>query len=129
MVLVEKRRVDDEADPGFVLLPGGHVERSESFEDALRREMREELGIRVLKLAPIDIHYHLATDGEKQRVHYFHVRKWNGIIRSMEADRVYWESRLSSLSDVMERRIVRKLLNRVNLDVRPLQKSLGHKIV
>src|SRR5436190_12278053 len=29
-VLVEKRRADDEADPGLALLPGGHVETGES---------------------------------------------------------------------------------------------------
>src|SRR6266566_7036760 len=31
-VLVEKRRADDDADPGLVLLPGGHVEVGESLE-------------------------------------------------------------------------------------------------
>src|SRR6266487_4854134 len=46
-VLVEKRRVDDDADPGLVLLPGGHVEVGESLNRALKREMREELGIKV----------------------------------------------------------------------------------
>jgi 8-oxo-dGTP pyrophosphatase MutT (NUDIX family) len=44
-VLVEKRRVDDDADPGQVLLPGGYVEVGESLNQALKREMREELGI------------------------------------------------------------------------------------
>ncbi len=29
-VLVEKRRADDEADPGLTFLPGGHVEPGES---------------------------------------------------------------------------------------------------
>src|SRR2546422_5193214 len=43
-VLVEKRRADDHADPGLVLLPGGHVEVGESLNRALKREMREELG-------------------------------------------------------------------------------------
>ena len=46
-VLVEKRRADDDADPGLVLLPGGHVEPGESLNRALKREMLEELGIRV----------------------------------------------------------------------------------
>src|SRR5213594_594894 len=51
-VLVEKRRADDEADPGLTLLPGGHVEPEESLDQALKREIREELGIRVEKDNP-----------------------------------------------------------------------------
>ena|SRR5437667_113720 len=39
-VLVEKRRVDDDADPGLVLLPGGHVEPGESLNRALKRDAR-----------------------------------------------------------------------------------------
>ena len=37
-VLVEKRRADDDADPGRILLPGGHVEAGESLNRALERE-------------------------------------------------------------------------------------------
>ena len=32
-------------DPGFIAIPGGHTENEETPEEALRREMREELGI------------------------------------------------------------------------------------
>ena len=31
---MEKRRTDDEADPGLVMVPGGHVETGESFMKA-----------------------------------------------------------------------------------------------
>jgi 8-oxo-dGTP diphosphatase len=108
-VLVETRR-DDDTDPGFVLLPGGHVETGESLKSALAREMREELGIIVAKIVPVGIRYHVATDGERQRVHYFHVREWTGKISSREAERVYWESKVDRLSDKAERRIVRRFL-------------------
>jgi len=109
MVLVEKRRADDEADPGLVMLPGGHVDSAESLDHALRREMKEELGIRVGKIIPVLVRYYTASNGERQRIHYFHIKDWKGEIKSREAERVYWEPRLVNLEDATERRIARKL--------------------
>jgi len=111
-VLVEKRRADDDADPGRVLLPGGHVESEESLHQALSREMGEELGIRVEKATPIGVRYYTASNGERQRIHYFHVKAWTGKIVSNEAESVYWESDLKNLSDTQERKIVARLLKR-----------------
>src|SRR5439155_13266609 len=93
--LVEKRRDDEDADPGYVEIPGGHVERDETLEDALRREMKEELGIRVEKAKLVHRGMYRATNGERGRIHYFHVEKWTGKIVSKEAERVYWESDVS----------------------------------
>ena len=109
-VLVEKRRADDEADPGLTFLPGGHVEPGESLDQALKREMREELGIRVEKTTLLLVRLYTASNGERQRIHYFHIIAWKGRIRSREAETVYWESEFQNLSDAVERRIVRTLL-------------------
>ena len=110
-VLVEKRRADDDADPGLVLLPGGHVEVGESLNQALEREMQEELGIRVQRITPIRVRYYTASNGERQRIHYLHIKDWKGKITSSEAETVYWESDISHLSDTIERKIVLKLLS------------------
>jgi len=114
-VLVEKRRADDKADPGLVMLPGGHVEPNESISEALKREMREELGIRIEKILPARIRYYTASNGERQRIHYFHVRNWNGKIESNEAETVYWESNVKNLSDETERKIVQQLIRQGSL--------------
>jgi 8-oxo-dGTP diphosphatase len=108
--LVEKRRADDEADPGYIEIPGGHVDKDETLEAALRREMREELGIQVENPKLVQKSLATATNGERQRIHYFHVEKWNGRIVSGEADRVYWESEVSNLSIPPDRRAVRRTL-------------------
>ena len=113
-VLVEKRRADDDADAGLVLLPGGHVEVGESLTRALKREMREELGIRVEKMTPIRVRYYTASNGERQRIHYLRIKSWKGRIRSNEAEAVYWESDINHLSDAIERKTVRKLLSKAS---------------
>jgi 8-oxo-dGTP diphosphatase len=109
-VLVEKRRIDDEADPGLVFLPGGHVESGESLKDALVRELKEELGIQARNIVPVGVRYHVASDGERQRVHYLRVQNWSGKIKSFEAETVYWETEGDNLADSAERQIVSRLL-------------------
>jgi 8-oxo-dGTP diphosphatase len=108
--LVEKRRDDDDADPGFIGVPGGHVEKNETLKDALRREMKEELGIDVTKATFVQRSLYTSTNGERQRIHYFHVEKWTGKIVSKEAERVYWESDVSNLSIMPDRTAVRTVL-------------------
>ena len=103
--------MDDEADPGLVMIPGGHVETGESFEEALRREMKEELGILVSKITPVHTRYYTASNGERQKIHYFHVTSWSGRVQSKEAEQVYWESNWNNLSDETERKVVVKLLS------------------
>ena len=108
--LVEKRRDDDDADPGYVEIPGGHVREGESLENALRREMKEELGIEVERMKLVSESLATATNGEKQRIHYFHVERWTGIIKSKEAEKVYWESQVSGLSVAPDRAAIESLL-------------------
>jgi 8-oxo-dGTP pyrophosphatase MutT (NUDIX family) len=44
-VLAEKRKLTKKVMPGAIALPSGHLEEGESPEDALQREVSEELGI------------------------------------------------------------------------------------
>lgn len=116
--LVEKRRLDKEADPGYVEIPGGHVESGESLEQALKREMMEELGIHVEKARFVGKALATATNSERGRIHYFLIEKWTGTIVSNEAEIVYWESDVSNLSIAPDRRIVSRVLRSSDSDDR-----------
>jgi mutator protein MutT len=88
-ILVEKRKKDRRVDPGKTVIPGGHVEGAESFEQACARELKEELALecsdfRFVASAPHD------TISEKQMVHYYSCENWEGVPKSREADAIFW---------------------------------------
>src|SRR3989338_8332773 len=88
-ILVEKRKMDKFILPGGVCLPGGHSESTETKEQTLKREMKEELGIEPLSykyLGEVPL-----TIGENQYImSYFLVKEWFGTISANEAESIFW---------------------------------------
>jgi len=87
-VLAEKRKRTKGVVPGAVAFPGGHIEARERPEEALSREVQEEVGI-----VPIDIVYVctlLHRSQEFRKLHYFAVTGWEGEIIPQEAESVMW---------------------------------------
>ncbi len=76
-------------DTGELSFPGGKCEPNESLHIALRREMREEVG-----LTPI--HWHLVYDGKHssgRRVLAYRILEWRGVPRACEpGTRIAWVS-------------------------------------
>jgi len=87
--LVEKRAMTKEVDPGALEIPGGHFEAGETAEQALLREIKEELDITPTKYKHLcDIVYEHPK--ETQTCHYFVITEWTGEIKKLEAESLQW---------------------------------------
>ena len=75
---------------GYWEFPGGKVEAGESIEQALRRELHEELGITIGPAAPwrveiVDYPHALV------RLHFMKVFDWQGTFEMREGQRMAWQ--------------------------------------
>jgi len=123
--LVERRGLDEKIDPGVVCLPGGHVRIDEGKEEALKRELREELGIRVKELRFICKNFYVASNGEKQNAYCFLVTEYEGKPVCKSAKEIYWEDNVENLSLEVDRKTIVKL--RELMDASSSSKMCGSK--
>jgi 8-oxo-dGTP pyrophosphatase MutT (NUDIX family) len=107
--LVERRGLDEKLDPGIVCLLGGHVRKNESREEALKRELREELGIKVKGLRFICKNFYVASNGERQNAYCFLVTEYEGKPVCKSAQEIYWEDNIENLSLEVDRKTIKKL--------------------
>lgn len=114
-LLVEQRKKDKGIYAGFLMCPSGHIEEDESFYEALRREMREELGIGVtgarhlFTIDDVD-----PTSGMDFRHNFMLIESFSGAIHdSKEAERLLWKS-YGELEKIVLVPIARKLVDRIH---------------
>src|SRR6266446_6412302 len=75
---------------GYWEFPGGKIEPGESIFDALRRELREELGITITKAVPWAQRIHTYSHATV-RLHYWRILAWIGEARPLEGQEFTWE--------------------------------------
>ena len=86
---------------GFPLkweFPGGKVESGESDADALRRELKEELGISVSAMTFFHEHEHAYPDGPDVLLRFFKIMTFDREVTNLVFQRIEWLD-LSELAD------------------------------
>ena len=75
---------------GYWEFPGGKVEAQESLEQALSRELYEELGIQVLHCQPWQVQV-VDYPHALVRLHFFKVLDWSGELVMREGQHAQWQ--------------------------------------
>jgi len=104
LVLVQDRK--DPQWPGLTF-PGGHVEKGESFTDAVIREVLEETGLKISSPQLCGIKDWTNDDGSRYMVLFYKTDKFEGTLTSSDEGEVYWlelsEMKQCPLADGMDK--------------------------
>jgi mutator protein MutT len=96
-VLLCHRRADRAWYPDVWDFPGGHIEEGETAESALRRELREELGIEATGWGPTLGRW---VEDSQEDITFVRVNDWTGDVANLapdEHDEISWFTEVEAL--------------------------------
>ena len=81
---------------GFWEFPGGKLENTETFEEAMARELYEEIGINIniKNLKSLDILNHSYDKKNYIIMNLFCLNKWSGKIRNKDTKKFVWINKI-----------------------------------
>ena len=84
-ILIGKRPENKKCYAGFWDVIGGHIERNETPEEAMKREVKEELGVDIIEYKFFDLVRNDVdpTSKENYNHYFFIVKKWDGDIKNL----------------------------------------------
>ena len=85
---------------GYWEFPGGKLEPGESIEQALRRELHEELGITIGAVQPWKIE-RVDYEHARVRLHFCKVYEWQGAFEMRERQAMAWQTLPVTVSPVL----------------------------
>ena len=108
-ILLQNRKKDDWQ--GYTL-PGGHVERDESFVDAVIREMKEETGLDIKNPILVGVKQFPIKYG-RYVVFLFKTNEFEGVLQSSNEGKMEWKeySELSKINTVDDLEELLKVMN------------------
>ncbi len=88
--LLACQRHENSAFPLKWEFPGGKLENAESHSEALRRELKEELGIDAREFRQVFQNEHVYADGFKVCLRFFKVLRYEGQITNFVFQQIRW---------------------------------------
>ena len=95
-ILIAKRSPKAKVFPGMYELPGGKIEFGETPEEALKREIKEELDVEVEVFEPYHVFSYIAHEGSAHYVEIAFIcelKESEGNIRMLDHDDIQWVTR------------------------------------
>ncbi len=111
-ILITKRR-KNQFMPNYWELPGGKIETGEDEEDALARELQEELGIKTLRISLKHVMTHHYKD-KTVDLSIYNVESYKGNVTGTEGQDIRW-CNLQNLSNYKLLPTMRIIINRIRL--------------